>query len=75
MADTESVTPRQNTRQQNFSKTLLNSRVAFQVELDQAHLVVGGPLDHLLQDGSIHIGQGDNLFILNSTKMITLKRF
>merc|ERR1719447_292504 len=27
-------------------------------------LVVGGPLNHLLQDGSIHVGQGDNLLIL-----------
>ena len=27
--------------------------------------MVGGPLDHFFQDGSIYIGQRDNLLILN----------
>ena len=27
-------------------------------------LVVGGPLDHLLQDGGVHVGEGDHLLVL-----------
>ena len=31
-------------------------------------LVVGGPLDDFLEDGRIHIRQGDNLLILDDKK-------
>ena len=29
------------------------------------YLVVGGPLDDLLEDGRVHVGQRDNFLILN----------
>ena len=36
------------------------------------HLVVGGPLDHLLQDGSVHIGQWHHLLVLENIELQNL---
>ena len=34
------------------------------------YLVVGGPLDNLLEDGGVHVGQRDNLLVLKSPSLI-----
>ncbi len=40
-------------------------------DYDLSHLVVCGPLDDLLEDGGVHVGEGDHLLILQQNSTVT----